>query len=164
MAKGSFISDTFEQLAELGKSTAQKTGQAVKSLAVDTVKKAGIEMAGRASDTAQKKENFTRLDGKKLETRYTAEDSEKTAEVRRRLRHFLDLKKNEEQKAVEARKKEEEEWKKKNEEEEEKKKKTEAAKKQENPLPKGKERKSIFSPKKVAKRSQVETRAGSGKQ
>lgn len=156
MNKGSLLSDTFEQLAELGKSTAQKAGQAVKSLTIDTVDKAQREMAGQ---------NFTSLDKAKLETDYKKQDMEKAEEVRRELRRYLDLQKSEEKKAVEARNQEEEKRKEKLEEEEKlKKQKEQEAQKQITALPKGKERKSIFSAKKVAKRSQMETRAGSGKQ
>lgn len=175
MKKGSLVSDTFEQLAELGQSTAQKAGQTVKTLTAGTVKKA-VEAAavGGSSDKQQlslsekgKKEraNYTPLDKNSLEKQYQTQDESQINTVRQRLYQFLERQKQEEKKVIEGRKQEELERKKTIEKEEARKKKQqEEAKKQTVPLPKGKERRSIFSPKTIAKRSQVETRAGSGKQ
>ncbi len=173
MKKGSLFSDTFEELVELGKSTVQKTGKTVQDLTVGAVKKAGQSVVGQPihsrENSTQKSEkakemNHTLLDIKKIESQYKSEDKEKTEEVRRNLRHYFDLQKSEEKKAVDEHEKEEQERVKMIEDEEGKKKKEEESKKQEVVLPKGKERKNIFSPKKIAKRSQVETRVGSGKQ
>lgn len=151
MIKGTFVSDTFEQLAELGKLPVQKNSQR-------RVKATNEEQEHK------EKSNYTVLDVHTLRSHYKKKDDQQIEEVRRTLRHYFDLQKSEEKKAVEARKKEEKERMKMIEEETQKKKKEEERKKQGTPLPKGKERKNIFSPKKVAKRSQVETRVGSGKQ
>lgn len=173
MRKGSLLSDTFEELVELGKSTVQKTGKTVQDLTVGAVKKAGQSAVGQSfshsenvSQNAEKAKtiNHTSLDIKKIESKYKNEDREKAEEVRKNLRHYFDLQKSEEKKAVDEHEKEEQERVKMIEDEKEKKKKEEESRKQEVVLPKGKERKNIFSAKKIAKRSQVETRVGSGKQ
>lgn len=180
MAKGGFWSDTFEQLEQLGTSTAKQTGQAVKSVTVGSLQKALEEFTGGASSPQSsdkgieklekgqaKKQNYTPLDPKKLEEGYKKQDQQKIMDVRQKLWHYFNLEKQEEKKATEDTKREEEERKRKEEwqKEEEKKRIEEKAKQQ--PFveaPKGRERRSIFAPKKVAKRSQMETRVGAGKQ
>lgn len=173
MRNGSLLSDTFEELVELGKSTVQKTGKAVQGLTLGTIKKAGQSVVGQPINSFEhisenqektKKINHTPLDIKKIESEYKNEDREKAEEVRKNLRHYFDLQKSEEKKAVDEHEKEEQEGVKIIEDEKEKKKKEEESRKQEVVLPRGKERKNIFSAKKIAKRSQVETRVGSGQQ
>lgn len=174
MRKGSFWSDTFEQLAELGKSTAQKTGQALKSLIIPKVQKivssdegSGLSKNQPTNNAAEKdlKQNFTPLDNKRLDQHYEKQDEKKLVEIREFFARF----KTEEKQAVEEHKKEEVERKQKEEQEKQQKKKREIEKQEEQEvqaplLPKGKERKSIFSPQKTAKRAQAETRVGAGKQ
>lgn len=172
MNKSSLLSDTFEEFIELGKSTAQKTGQTVKTLTVGTVKKTGEAVVGSLSqddvlskqESQKTKTNFTPLDKNRLDKQYQNQNAEKINAVRQELYRFLERQKQEEKKAVEERKQKETERKKTLEEEEIQKKKQQEAKTQSVSLPKGKERKSIFSAKKIAKRSQMETRADSGKQ
>src|SRR3990167_6802104 len=158
MRKGSLLSDTFEELVELGKSTVQKTGKAVHGLTVGTVKKVGQSVVGQqpinsSEHISQNKEktnnlNHTPLDIRKIESSYKNEDREKTDKVRQNLRHYLDLQKSEEKKAVYEHEKEEEERVQTIADEEDKKKKEMEGRQIETPLPKGKERKNIFSPKK----------------
>lgn len=179
MSKGGFWSDTFEQLEQLGASTTKQTGQAVKSVTLGSLQKALEEFTGsgslqQSSDKGieklekgqAKKQNYTPLDPKKLEEGYKKQDQQKIMDVRQKLWHYFNLEKQEEKKTTEDRKREEEERKKKEEwQKEEEKRREEKAKQQ--PFveaPKGRERRSIFAPKKVAKRSQMETRVGAGKQ
>ncbi len=180
MAKGGFWSDTFEQLEQLGTSTVKQTGQAVKSVTIGSLQKAVQELTGGASSPPSsdkgiektekgqgQKQNHTPIDTKILEEGYKKQDQQKIMDVRQKLWHYFNLEKHEEKKATENTKRGEEERKRKEEweKEEEKKRKEEKVKQQ--PFvetPKGKERRSIFAPKKVAKRSQMETRVGSGKQ
>lgn len=173
MRHGSFWSDTFEQLAELGKSTVQKTGQALKSFVPKAQKIISSDEESASSTQRQinnatekdLKQNFTPLDNKRLDRHYEKEDEKKLAEIR----DYFARVKTEEKQAIEEQKKEEAERKQKEEQELKQKRKQEIKKQKaqeaQGPLlPKGKERKSIFSPTKVAKRSQAETRVGAGKQ
>jgi len=180
MSKGSFWSDTFEQLEQLGTTTAQQTGQAVKSVTIGSLQKALEEFTGGASSQSSgdkgmekiekgqvKKQNHTPLDTKKLEEGYKKQDQQKIMDVRQRLWHYFNLEKQEEKKAVDERKKEEIDQKREEEWEKEEKKRKKQQEEQKQPFvepPKGKERRSIFAPRKVAKRTLAETRAGSGKQ
>jgi len=178
MPKGSFWRDTFEQLEQLGTSTAQQTGQAVKSVTIGSLQKAIEEFTGGGPSQTSgdkgmekiekgqaKKQNYTPLDTKKLEQGYKKQDQQKLMDVRQKLWHYFNLEKQEEKKAIDERKKEQEERKKLEWEKEEKKRKEEKTKQQAFvEAPKGKERRSILAPRKVAKRAQVETRVGTGKQ
>lgn len=171
MPKGSFWSDTFEQLAELGKSTAKQSVQAVKQTfdPLKMMEKAvnpnakndkGVE---KLEQGKSKKQNHTPLDFSKLENQYQNQDKIKADNLRNRL---FQLVKSGEEKAIMSKKQEEEEKKRKEvyEEQEKKRKKQQQAMQQPADIPKGKERKSIFSAKKVAKREQAEVKPASGKQ
>jgi len=179
MPKRGFWSDTFEQLEDLGTTTARQTSQAVKSVTLGSLQKMLEEFTGSASATPQadkgieklekgqvKQQNYTPLDVKKLEESYKKQEAQKISDVRQKLWRFFNLEKHEEKKAIDERKREEMERKRREEQEKEEKKRREKQAKQQNfvETPKGKERRSIFAPKKVRKRSQAETRAGSGKQ
>jgi AAA15 family ATPase/GTPase len=179
MPKGGFWSDTFEQLEDLAGSTVSQTGQAIKSVTLGSLQKALEEFTGSASATPKadkgieklekgqaKQQNYTPLDAKKLEEGYKKQDQQKIEDVRQRLWHFFNLEKQEEKEAIEERKREEMERKRKKQMEEEEKKKKEKPTEQQPfvETPKGKERRSIFAPRKVSKRSQAETRADAGKQ
>jgi hypothetical protein len=178
MSRKGFWSDSFEELFELGKSTAQQTVQAGKSLTIGTAQKALEQLTGQTTtnptdkgaekiEKGQKKQNHTPLNINQLEEGYKKQDQQKIDGVRQKLWHYFNLEKQGEKKAVDERKKEETDRKKRQEWEKEEKKRKEEKAKQQQPFvetPKGKERRSIFAPKKVAKRSQAETRIGAGKQ
>lgn len=180
MNRGSFLSDTFEQLAELGQSTAQKTGQAVKQTISPTkifnkiignnndrfseVKGDATKGGGATSEVKLNGEKHTPLDFNKLQQKYENQDKAKSDALRQRL---FQLVKGGEEKVIFQKKQEEEEKKRKNYyEEQEKKRKAEQQnqKQSSGELPQGKVRRSIFSPKKVAKREQAEVKPASGKQ
>ena len=171
MAKGQFWDDTFEQVVELGKSTAKASASAVKSTfnPVKIIESAtGTATDKNPADTIKEgmkdNKNNTPLNFNKLKDTYDKQDTLKTEALRNRL--FQLVKKDEEETLL--RKKQEENEKKQREfyMEEEKKRRLLEKKKAEEaaPAPKGKERKSIFSAKKVAQREQMEVKANSGKQ
>lgn len=168
------IDDILGELLELGQSTTQKTGQAIKSVTLDAFAKGAKELIGNSNNNPsetqpknqekQNKPNHTPLDIEKLQKIYEDQDKKKINQLRD---HLFRLIKSEEKKAQEERKKEEMERKKKEEMEQEEKKRQQllkAKQQEELPIPKGKERKSIFAPRKLIKRSLAETRVGAGKQ
>lgn len=171
MVKTGFIGDTFEKLAELGSSTVKKSGQAVKQTFDPTKileKATGNQSAqDKGMEKLEKgqsqKQNHSPLDFKKLQNKYQDQDSQKAAILRQRL--FQLVKRGDEE--ILERKKQEEQQKKQQElyQQQEKKRKEEEKKRIEAaPIPVGKIRRSIFSPKKVAKRQQAEVKPASGKQ
>ena len=174
MAKGQFLDDTFEQLVELGKSTGKATGQAIKqTFGLKALWDAAInkrdgtseveERNGRTSEV-KKGNNHTPLDFQKLQEKYKDQDKMKTDVLRQRL---FQLVKSGDEKSLAAKKQKEQEKKQKVSYEEENKKKQLVEKKKRESLeviPHGKEHRSIFSPKKMAKREQLEVRPSAGKQ
>lgn len=180
MSPKGFWSDAFEQLEELATSTGKQTGQAVKSVTLGSLQKALEEFTGSGSTPQSsdkgieklekgqpKKQNYTPLDPKKLEDGYKKQDQQKIMDVRQKLWHYFNLEKQAEKKAVDEQKREEDERNRKEEWEKEEKKRKEQQEEQKQPFveaPKGRERRSIFAPQKVAKRSMAETRVGAGKQ
>lgn len=168
--KPGFWEDTFEQLVELGATTAKKAGQSVTQTfsPLKITEKIINPQPSQSSQSPEKlhsaKANHTPLDFEKLQEKYQKQDDQKTAALRQRL--FQLVKKGEEEI---LRKKEQEKLEKKRKEEyedAEKKRKEEERKRQEQAaeIPQGKIRRSIFSPKKVAKRQQAEVKPAAGKQ
>lgn len=174
MAKGSVLSDTFEQLAEFGKSTAQQSGKAVAST-FSPLKMLEQVVGGQPSSPQDQgmeklekgqsqKQNNTKLDFKKLQDKYNTQDTQKTNQLRNRL---FQLVKSGEEKAIGEEKKKKEEKKRQEATEEQDKKRKEMEKKRQEQsadIPHGKERRSIFSHKKMAQRQQTEVKPASGKQ
>lgn len=165
-----FWSDTFEQAAEFGKSTAKQSGQALKStfnpitLAEQAFGKTpndkGIEQLEKGKS---KKQNHTPLDFQKLQDKYNNQDKAKTDALRNRLFQIV---KGGDERLLQEQKQKELEKKRKDEYMIQDKKRKDDQKKQQlsGPIPQGKVRRSIFSHKKVAQRSQVEVRPASSKQ
>ena len=172
MAKGQFWDDTFERVLELGQSTAKASAKAIGSTfsplkilesatGIKTTEDSGAE---KMKTEAQKKKNSTTLDLDKLQKKYQDQDKMKTEALRMRL--FQLVKRGDEESVIRMRQEEEEKKRKELYEEEEKKKKKNEQKRmqEQSSNPKGKTKKSIFSPKKAAQREQVEVKANSGKQ
>jgi len=171
MPKGSFWSDTFEQLAELGKSTAKQSVQAVKQT-FDPLKMMektvnpnakndkGIEQLEKGKG---EKQSHTPLDFNKLENQYQNQDKMKADALRNRL---FQLVKSEDKKILQEKKQEELQKKRQEEYEKQEKKRRQQQQAMQQPadIPHGKERKSIFSHKKVAQREKTEVKPASGKQ
>ncbi len=171
MPKGGFWDDTFEKLAELGKSTAGKTVKSMGSIVSPTKmfesvtgKQSGDRGIEQLEKGKSKKQNHTPLDFKKLQDSYQNQDKAKTDALRNRLFQMV---KNEEEKLLMQHKQEEKQKKQRELYEKEQKKRQEEARlkaSQSAELPHGKERRSVFSKKKVAKREQAEVKPSSGKQ
>ncbi len=174
MPKGTFVTDTFEQLAELGKSTVKKgTKQVAKTLnPLTTLDQTGEDKTGQQKTADKLKQeknkdgNHTPLDMDKLKQNYDNQDEAKMKKLRQ---HLFQLGRQEEQKLLIEKKQETKAKQQREIQEEEGKKREEEAKKQqhqlgETPLPSGKKRRSIFSPKKVAQREHAEYKPSSGKQ
>jgi hypothetical protein len=160
------------ELFELGKSTVKNTGQQLKQTFSPLKILEGIVGGGNESPSIEKndknelkrEQNSTPLDTKKLRQKYQEQDKQKEEALRQRL--FQLIKRDEEEslqrkKQQEAEKQRMEAYKK-----QEKERKEEERKRQEALVdtPKGKIRRSIFSPKKVVQRQQAEVKPAAGKQ
>ncbi len=171
MAKGSFASDTFEQLAEFGQSTAKTTVQSMAQTFNPVKILEGVSDKGQRDqerdgkpESAKQGKNNTPLDFEHLQKKYDQQETEKKQALRNRL---FQLVKSGEEKIMQDKKREEEEKKRKEEQEKQQKQQKEQQRKQQEAsaqLPQGKMRRSIFSHKKAAERRQVEVKANSGKQ
>ncbi|HLC94065.1 MAG TPA: hypothetical protein VJH96_00675 [Patescibacteria group bacterium] len=172
MKKGSIVRDAFEEALELGKSTVKSSASAGKSIvqgALDQLlgNEAGVSPAPQETQKEmrerEKKASFTPLDTQKIEETYKKQDEASIETLRSR---FHDMVKTEEKKVVEEKKREKQEQVEEKERQAVEHKKIEGQKQKEAPVaaPKGKERKSIFSHKKVVERSGIERKAGTGKQ
>lgn len=168
MSKGKLLEDTFEQLIELGKSTAKKT---VKQIGQTLNPLSPLMSPDNNSETKQsslknestKGKNSTPLDFEKLNEKFKNQEKTKEQALRQRLFQMVrqaDERLLQEQKQKEIEKKRREELEK---QEKERQKKEEQAR-QQSDIPMGKIRRSIFSPKKVAQRQHIETKASVGKQ
>lgn len=169
MAKGTFLNDTFEQLAEFGQSTAKASAKAVVKTfnplsALEKKNNQGKDQIEEMRKEGQKSGSHTPLDMEKLSKKYEDQDKVKTEALRNRL---FNLVKSGDEKVLMEKKREEEEKKRREEWEEEEKKRRQKQhdlQQQNAAIPQGKQRKSIFSAKKVAKREQTEVKPSSGKQ
>ncbi len=164
MKQGTMQADIAETLLELGKSTTTQSAQAVnktfnplKIVEQVATKKEGIDQVTGEKITEPNVPNSTKLDVKKLQEKYKGQDDIELTGMRNRL---FKLVKEGEEKAI-AQRKQEEEMRKKQEltEEEDKKKKQQQADQQPQDIPRGKERRTIFSAhKKKAMEQHVETK------
>jgi len=170
MAKGKILDDAFEQLVELGQSTASKT---VKSAAqiinpFDKVASSTKEDQKSFSNSQteklkNKKDNHTPLDFDKLKDNFQNKEKIQADLLRSRLFHIVrqgDERSLMEKRQKDIEKKQKEEYDKQRKENELRRKKLQ----QSNELPQGKERKSIFSHKKSAERQHAETKPATGRQ
>lgn len=167
MAKGSILQDTFEQLTELGQSTAKKT---VKSVAAtfnplsQTEKSSSDPQQLMKEQLKNKKDNHTPLDFNKLQESYKNNDSKKTDMLRQ---HLFNLVRRADQQILAESKQNEMQKKRQEAYVDAEKKRREAEKKKQQDagdIPQGKTRKSIFSHKKVAEKQHAETKPSTGKQ
>ena len=164
MAKGKLLEDTFEQLAELGQSTAKKTVKSVAQTLNPFDKPTVIASETKQPQTESiKGKNHTPLDFNKLKDKFQDKEKLKTETLRNRL--FQMVKQGDERLLMKQR---QEELEKKRREayanEEKKRKQEEKKKKQFGEIPLGKIRRSIFSPKKAAQQQHAELKPATGKQ
>lgn len=170
MAKGKILHDSFEQLAELGKTTAKqgakqvaKTFSPLKLFEQATGQNQDDNGNEQTDELKKKKDASTPLDLDKLQKKYQDQDKLKTQLLRNRLFQMV---KREDEKSLERKKADQQEKKRKEEYEKQEKKKQQVQQQQVQSAetPRGKQRRSIFSPKKVAQRAQAEVRPAIGKQ
>lgn len=172
MPKGKILEDSFEQLVELGQSTAKQTVKAVAStVSPSKIAETVFGVNSNSSETGDKlkeklknkKNNHTPLDFEKLQKNYDKNDDKKTNVLRQHL--FNLVRRSEEKLLYEEKQKKMERLRRETYEKEEKNKKEEKKKQEQSgSLPKGKLRQSIFAPKKVAQREHAEVKPASGKQ
>ncbi len=168
MPKGKLLDDTFEQLVELGQSTAKQTvksvAKAFNPLSVFETSNTSTSSAEQLKEKLSKeKSNHTPLNLEKLHNNYQNQEKAKQAALRQRL--FQLVRQGEQQviydkKQQETRKQQEEAYIK------QEKQRQETIKRQQEQvvIPRGKVRKTIFSPKKTAERQHAETKPSVGKQ
>ena len=175
MTKGNVLSDSFEQLVELGQSTAKQGAKQVAQTfsplkMIDNAIKGGeggldhrsLDEGGKTAEVKGNKS--TPLDLNKLQKKFQDQDKVKLESLRNRLFQIV---KREDEKSLERKKAEEEQKKQKEEAEKEQKKRQQLQQQKAQQVkeePRGKIRRSIFSPKKVAQRSQQEVKPAAGKQ
>lgn len=146
MAKTNIVHDTFEQLAELGQSTAKKIVKAVTQTVnpLYSPEKNAQDQQKQLEELNKKKDHHTRVDFENLQKKYASEDAQKTAQLRNRL---FQLVKDAEKQSLEKQHQEEEQKKQyESQQEAEKEKKLEEERIQAESFeaPKGKVRKSIL--------------------
>lgn len=177
MAKNKILSDSFEQLAELGKSTAKQGSKQIgqtfspMNLLDNLSGKNNQENLSDSKNTSDKKTEIAKNEGKntplnldQLQKKYQNPENIKMEALRNRLFRMV---KQEEEKSLEREKAKKQQQLQKEEAEKEEKKRQKIKKQQltqSQEEPKGKIRQSIFSPRKIAQRSQAEVRPASGKQ
>jgi len=160
------------KLLELGKSTVKNTGQQLKQTFSPLKILEGIVGGGNENASIEKndknelkrEQNSTPLDTEKLRQKYQEQDKQKEEALRQRL--FQLVKRGEEEALQRQKQQEVEKQRMEAYKQQEKKRKEEERKRQETlvEVPKGKIRRSIFSPKKVAQRQQAEVKPAAGKQ
>ena len=171
MSKGNLLEDTFEQLVELGQSTAKKT---VKSVA-QTLNPFDKTSRGKTSEVKSEQNqvrtsevkrgtNHPRVDFDKLKNKFQDKDKLQAEALRNRLFQIV---KREDEKSLEREKMSEADKKRREGYLAQEKKRKEQEKKQQEQqgnIPRGKTRRSIFSSKKTAERQHAELKPASGKQ
>lgn len=175
MAKGKLLEDTFEQLVELGSSTAKKSAQQV-AQTIDPIKLAQAAFGQESSNESNKSnksnsleslkkgKDHTPLDFKKLQEKFKDKEKMKVEGLRNRLFQIV---RREDEKSLEREKMEKADKKRREEYLAQEKKRKEEEKKQleqQGNIPKGKVRRSIFSSKKTAERQHAELKPATGKQ
>ena len=175
MVKLGFFQDTFEKAFEEGKSVVKGTGKGVKK--TFSPKSLFDQVIGRESfsdseegmrqeeqgKSIKKKPKSSPLDLKKLEEKWRKKDEQKINSLRNKLFRRVH---DEEKKARQQLDEKEKERQRKQQQEEARKKQEEERRRQEEAQieePQGKQRRSIFSPKKAVKKKTVELKPSIGK-
>jgi hypothetical protein len=171
MAKGNFFDDALEKLAELGSSTSKKTVNVVnqtfsplkiseKILGLDS----NPSPANQEKIAQKQSDKHTPLNFEKLKESYAKQDARKQEELKNRLFQLIKqgdariLQENEERRKQEKIMEE-----RKREEEERRRRQLQQQTDRQEIIPRGKIRRSIFSPKKVAQKQHTEIRPSIGK-
>lgn len=167
MAKGTILGDTFEQLAELGASTAKQTVKSVAGIVNPFSKNESHESnesnKSHSSEVNHKKDH-TPLDFKKLQNKFQDKDKLQAEALKNRLFQMV---KREDEKVLERKVMEEGQKKRQEEYDEQEKKRKEQQQKNQNQqgnVPTGKAKRGIMSRKKSSEQQHVENKPASGKQ
>lgn len=168
MTKNTILGDAFEQLAELGSSTAKKT---VKSMAqivnpFDNAKTSEVNPEQNSAKTSEVKHgsNHTPVDFDKLKNKFQDKDKLQAEALRNR---FFQIVRREDEKVLERKEMEEAQKKRQEEYEEQEKKRKEQQQKiqnQQSSMPTGKAKRGTMSRKKSSEQQHVENKPASGKQ
>ena len=168
MAKGNILSDTFEQLAELGSSTAKKTVKSVAQIVnpFDNAKTSAVGQEQNTGKTAEVKrgKDHTPLDFDKLKNKFQDKDKLQAEALKNR---FFQIVKREDEKILERKKMSEEQKKRQEEYEAQEKKRKEQQQKvqeQQGGMPTGKTKRGVMSRKRSSEQQHVENKPASGKQ
>ena len=167
MKKGTILGDTFEQLAELGVSSAKKTVKSVAQIVNPFSKNESHESneSNKShSPEVNRGKDHTPLDFKKLQNKFQDKDKLKAEALKNRL---FQLVKREDEKILERKDMDEEQKKRQEEYEVEEKKRKEQQQKiqsQQGVIPTGKAKRGFMSRKKTSEQQHVENKPASGKQ
>ena len=167
MKKGTILGDTFEQLAELGVSSAKKTVKSVAQIVNPFSKNESHESneSNKShSPEVNRGKDHTPLDFKKLQNKFQDKDKLKAEALKNRL---FQLVKREDEKILERKDMDEEQKKRQEEYEVEEKKRKEQQQKiqgQQSSIPTGKAKRGFMSRKKTSEQQHVENKPASGKQ
>ncbi len=168
MAKGTILGDTFEQLAELGQSTAKKTVKSVTQIVnpFDNAKtsEVGPEQNMRKTSEVNRGKNHTPLDFKKLKDKFQDKDKLQAEALKNRL---FQLVKRGDEKVLERKEMEAAQKKRQEEYDEQEKKRKEQQQKNQNQqgnIPTGKAKRGFMTRKKSSEQQHVENKPASGKQ
>lgn len=163
MAKGSILSDTFEQLAELGQLTAKKTVKSVVQI-VNPFDKTSETQDTKLPESLKNPNNHTPVDFDKLKNKFQDKDKLKAEALRNRLFQIV---KREDEKTMERKDMEETQKKRQEENEIQEKKRKEQQQKiqgQQIGMPTGKAKRGFMSSKKISEQQHVENKPALGKQ
>ena len=166
MAKGGILEDTFEQLVELGSSTAKKT---VKSVAqtlnpFDKTSETQNTKHPGSPESPKNLNNHTPVDFDKLKNKFQDKDKLQAEALRNRLFQIV---KREDEKILERKDMEVAQKKRQEENETQEKKRKEQQQKiqgQQSGMPTGKAKRGFMSRKKTSEQQHVENKPASGKQ
>lgn len=167
MAKGTILGDTFEQLAELGASTAQKTVKSVTGI-VNPFSSNVSHESNKAHQTNSPeidgKKNHTPVDFGKLKNKFQDKDKVAAEALKNRLFQMV---KREDEKVLDRKEMNDQQKKRQEEYEKEDKKRREQQQKNQNQqggMPGGKAKRGTMSRKKSSEQQHVENKPASGKQ
>jgi hypothetical protein len=170
MKKSTILGDTFEQLAELGQSTAKKTVKSVAQTLNPFDKRSGDKVSGPEkgqggkSPEINREKNHTPVDFKNLQEKFQNKDKLE-AEALSRL--FFQNVKREDQKILERKEMKEMQKNRQEEQEEQDKKRKDQQKKQsqqQDNIPGGKAKRGVATRKKTSEQQHVENKPATGKQ
>lgn len=169
MAKNTILGDTFEQLLELGASTAKQTVKSVAQIVnpFNEVKTSTVEnppAGGGKTAEVNRGKNHTPLDFKKLQNKFQDKDKLKAEALRNR---FFQIVKREDEKILERKDMEEGQKKRQEEYDQQEKKRKEQQQKaqgQQGAIPTGKAKRGFMTKKKSSEQQHVENKPATGKQ